>query len=127
MGSLLVVFSSIEAVGTGLSSLRSCHACHRQEQQQQQYGHIRCGILRFLHCIGYLRNGRDSSVIDLIHISCSIAWSITGKLTLVEGTDKLTDGFLRDVISRELLTDIVTRQLVDRHVQLVTDITPQST
>ena len=63
----------------------------------------------------------------LIHITLRIAWGITFKLTLIEGTHKLTDGLLVDLSFRQALADVVMRELFHRDSQFVAHIAPEGT
>ena len=101
-----------------------------QDTRQQPYRHRGTGLsgsFALLHRGGNLRDGSQGRIIYLIHISCSIAGSIAGELALVQGSDKLLDGGVRDVVRRQLLTDIVARQLFDGHRQPVAHIAPEGT
>ena len=81
----------------------------------------------FLHRSFNLFDGRHGLLIYLIHISLRIARSITLELTLVEGTDKLTDSLLTHMTVRQALTDIIMRQLFDRDIKFIAHIAPEGT
>ena len=74
-----------------------------------------------------LHNCLDGSIKYLIHITTGITWSITGILTLVKGSDKLVDGIRIHATLRKSQTDILTRELGDRHIELVAHISPEGT
>ena len=81
--------------------------------------------LTSFHRLLNLLDGRDSLIVNFIHITLRIAGCIALELTLVESAHKLTDGRLLDLALGKTLTDIVVRELLDRDVEFVAHISPE--
>ena len=80
-----------------------------------------------LHAVFYLFNRIHSFLEYLVHISLRVTRSVAFELALVDSTDKLVDNLLTDTTGRQPVGNILTRQLLDRDVQFVADITPEGT
>ena len=120
---LLVVALRIGTVGLFLGD---SPGSYRQEQHQQQYSRLR-RTLAFLHSALNLFYCSHSLFKYLVHITLRVAGCIALKLALVEGTHKEGDGILWYFANTESLGDIVVRQLLDGHVELVAHIAPKGT
>ena len=86
---------------------------------------MRTGFL--LHDVFNFRYCRHCGLIGFAHVTLGIARGVTFELALVKGSNELMDGGFVNIAAGELLTDIVTCELLYRHVQLVADISPQGT
>ena len=80
-----------------------------------------------LHVRFNMFNGSHGRLIDLLHITLRITRSIALKFALIDGFDKLSSRFRQDTTLCQTIRDILTRQLLYRHIQAVAYITPQST
>ena len=87
------------SLGDGLSSQR--------EQKHQQNDCRRLGWAPLLHHLFNLFNRIHGFIVNLVHIALRVARSITLKLTLIEGTHKLTDSLLIYQTFSESLTYII--------------------
>ena len=62
----------------------------------------------------------------LVHVSCCIAGRIPFKLTFVKSRQETLNDFLTHIPRTQIVGDVVARELLYGHVQLVADIAPQS-
>ena len=130
--SLLVVALLVFGIGIVLGDCRyrrSAEAQHRQEQPYEGIsGRMLLGVLASrIDCIFYFHNRCHCRFEGTVHIAGRIAWSITLELALIESGSKLLYCNIVHIVGDEFLTDILTRELLYRHVQLVAHISPEGT
>ena len=80
-----------------------------------------------IDCIFYFHNRCHCRLEGAVHVAGGIAWRITLELALIESGSKLLYCNIVHIVGEEFLTDILTRELLYRHVQLVAHISPEGT
>ena len=123
---LLVLSFSVRLVGFGLRH-SLCAKGHQQHEQGQRSTGLRLLHLVLLHTVLDILYGRHGLLVDLVHVTLRIAGGIAFELTLVDSLDERHRRRLVHLTFQQLLRDILARQLLDGHIQLVAHIAPQGT